>query len=147
MTLWSFDLATSRDKLKPLYLHYRSVCDHQTCLDGDIHWQAPNHKVIQNFDHATNKNLYYKSAYGSQTWQNDDFPSWDPTYNVTRPFDHMALWDRRFTFKMKFSSQTLSCHRLLVFFPLFFSVVFLNGRARVTFKFFSDCCFKHVWPG
>ena len=30
MTLSSFDLARSRDKLKPLYLHYHSASDYQT---------------------------------------------------------------------------------------------------------------------
>ena len=58
----------------------------------------------------TNKNdyyLYYKSAYGNQTWQNDDFPWWAPTYNVTLPFYHMALWETRFTYRRKFSTQTL----------------------------------------
>ena len=62
MTLWSCDLARSREKIKPLYLHYHNIYGHQTSKDGDISWQAPNHKVIQGFDHvvlqghAANKN-------------------------------------------------------------------------------------------
>ena len=53
---------------KPLYLHYHCVYCHQTWQDGDIHWQAPNHKVTQSFDHVvlqghgTNKNLYISTT-------------------------------------------------------------------------------------
>ena len=50
--------------------------------------------------------LYYKSAYGKQTWLNDDFSLWAPTYNVTGSFDHVALWDMRFTYRT-FNTQTL----------------------------------------
>ena len=57
-----------------------------------------------------------QGVYGNQIWQNDSFPWWTPTYNVAWPFDHMALWDRRFTYKSRFSTQTLkssptSCFR------------------------------------
>ena len=51
--------------------------------------------------------LYYKSAYRKQTWQNLEFAWWAPTYNNTWPFDHAALWDTRFTYLRKFSTQTL----------------------------------------
>ena len=51
--------------------------------------------------------LYYKSVYGNQTWQNDSFPWWALTYNVAWPFDHMVLWDMRFTYTRRFSTQTL----------------------------------------
>ena len=33
------------------------------------------------------------------------------------------------------------------FFSFYFSVVFLDGLLKVIFKFFSNCCFKCVWPG
>ena len=49
--------------------------------------------------------LYYKSTYGKQTWQND-FAWWAPTY-VTWPFDQVALWDTGFTYRRRFSTQTL----------------------------------------
>ena len=52
ITLWSCGLARSQDKLKPLNLHYHSVYGHQTCNNGNIPWQTPNHKVIQSFDHV-----------------------------------------------------------------------------------------------
>ena len=52
ITLWLRGLARSRDKLKPLYLHYHSSYGHQTSSDGDIPWQAPYNKVIQSFDHV-----------------------------------------------------------------------------------------------
>ena len=48
-----------------------------------------------------------QDIYGNQTWQNDSFPWWASTYNVVWPFDNMALWDTRFTYRRKFSTQTL----------------------------------------
>ena len=114
--LWLRGLAWSIDKLKSLYLHYHSVYDHQTCKDGDISWRAPNHKVIQSIDHVALQGhvtkqkplyIYYKSASGNQTWQNDDSPWWALTYNVAWPFDHAALWDKKFAYRRRLSSQTL----------------------------------------
>ena len=58
----------SLGKLKPLYLHYHGVSGHQTCYNGDIPWQGPNHKAIQGLDHVvlqrhvTNKNHYISIA-------------------------------------------------------------------------------------
>ena len=108
-------LKKSRDKLKPLYLLYHSDYGHQTCYDADITWQALNHKVIQSFDHVflqghvTNKSHYISITRVFIVTQlgNDDFPWWDPTYNVIWPFDHMSLWDKRFTHRSRFSTQTL----------------------------------------
>ena len=42
----------SHDKIKLLHISYRSVCEHQTCWNDNILWQASNHKVIQNFNHV-----------------------------------------------------------------------------------------------
>ena len=38
-------LPRSRDKLKPLYLHYHSAYWHQTGYYGDLPWVAPIHNV------------------------------------------------------------------------------------------------------
>ena len=112
---WSRGLARSRDRLKPLYLHWHNVYGHQTCSDGDIPCQTVNHKVIRNFEHVILQGHVTKKSfisllyfyYGKQTWQNDDFAWWVPTYNVTWPFDHVALWDLRFTYRRSFSMQML----------------------------------------
>ena len=43
-------------------------------------------------------------------WQpnlTDSFPWWALIYNVAWPFDHIALWDMRFTYRTRFSTQTL----------------------------------------
>ena len=158
MTLWSRDLAISRDKLKPLYLHYPIAYGHRTWLDGNLSWMAPNLKITKHSVHVvlqchvTDKNhyissttvpmatkldrmvtyferlltiksfyvlitwsckvtwqknilyIFYKSAYGKQTWQNLDFVWWAPTYNNTWTFDHAALWDTRFTYMRRFST-------------------------------------------
>ena len=37
----------SRDKQKPLYLHYHSVYSHQKWQGGDLHWGTSTHKVTQ----------------------------------------------------------------------------------------------------
>ena len=42
----------SHNKLKPLYLHYYSVYDHQTWQDGDLSWRAPTHNIIRHFGHV-----------------------------------------------------------------------------------------------
>lgn len=52
MTISSRDLATSRDKLKPLRFYCRSTYGHHTWLDGDISWGAPKRKLIWHFDHV-----------------------------------------------------------------------------------------------
>ena len=43
--LESLGLARSRDKRKPLYLHYHSDYNHQTWQVDDLHWGAPSYKV------------------------------------------------------------------------------------------------------
>ena len=68
--------------------------------------------------------LYYKSAYGKQTWQNHDFVWWAATYNNKWPFDHAALWDTRLSYMRRFSIQTLkssptSCLNSIEQFPKF----------------------------
>ena len=52
MTFWSRGLVRSRDKLKPLYLHYHSTYGHQTWQDGNLPWWAPAYKVTWFFDHV-----------------------------------------------------------------------------------------------
>ena len=67
MTLWSRDLARSRDKLKP-YLHYHSAYGHETWQDYVLSWRAPNNKVSQCPDHmilkshVTNENHYISTT-------------------------------------------------------------------------------------
>ena len=79
--------------------------------------------------------LYYKSVYGNQTWQNDSFPWWALTYNVAWPFDHMALWDTRFTYRRRFSTQTLKSSPSSCIFLFFsFSSLFLNRLAKVLLR-------------
>ena len=46
MDLSSRGISKSREKLRPLYLYYQIVYDHQTWKAGDIPWGAPNHEVI-----------------------------------------------------------------------------------------------------
>ena len=70
-----FNFVRSRDKLKPLYLHYKSTSCHQTWCEGDIPGEAPNNKVIQSFDHVILQGhvlqkpiyLYYKRLYENLT--------------------------------------------------------------------------------
>ena len=56
--------ARSHDKVKLLYLHYHSAHGYPVWKDGDLPWGAPNHEVIQRFDHVvlqghvTKKNHY-----------------------------------------------------------------------------------------
>ena len=45
MTLQSRGLARSRDKLKPLYLHYHNAYDHKTWHGGDLPRVASTHKA------------------------------------------------------------------------------------------------------
>ena len=60
MMLWSHGFANSRDKLKPLHMHYHDAYGHRTWEDRDLPWGAPTHKVKWNFDqvvlgdHVTN---------------------------------------------------------------------------------------------
>ena len=37
-----------------------------------------------------------------------------------------------------------NCHYFLLF---VYFIIFLEGLAKVIFKFFSNCCIQHVWPG
>ena len=50
MTLWSRDIAIYRDKIKPLYLHYQSALDYQTCQDGNLPSSACVYKITWPFD-------------------------------------------------------------------------------------------------
>ena len=52
MTLWSHDVAWSRERLKPLYLHYHSVYGHQIWWDGNLPLGALNHKAVQRSNHV-----------------------------------------------------------------------------------------------
>ena len=52
VTFWSVGLAWSRDKLKPLYLHYPSPSGYKTWQDGSLPWWAPAYKVTSTFDHV-----------------------------------------------------------------------------------------------
>ena len=50
-TFWSRGFAAiSRDKLKPLCLHFHSVFGHQTWQHGDLPWGAFTHKVTWPYD-------------------------------------------------------------------------------------------------
>ena len=51
MALEPRSLAKSRDKLKPLYLHYHNVYSNQTWQDGDILCGGCTHKVTRPFNH------------------------------------------------------------------------------------------------
>ena len=52
MTLWFHDVARSRERLKPLYLHYHSVYGHQIWWDGNLPLGALNHKAVQRSNHV-----------------------------------------------------------------------------------------------
>ena len=58
----------SRDKPKPLYLHYFSAYDHETWEGVDLSRRARNHKVTQRSDHVvlqnhvTNENNYISAT-------------------------------------------------------------------------------------
>ena len=43
LSLWLHDLVRSRDKLKPLYVHFHKIYDHKTQQDVDLNWVASNH--------------------------------------------------------------------------------------------------------
>ena len=49
-------LPRSPDKLEALYLHYRSVYDHQTWQDDDLSWALPTHKITRPFKHVFLRN-------------------------------------------------------------------------------------------
>ena len=51
MAIWILSLARSRDKLKPVYLHYHSNYDHQIWQGNDLPWADFTHKVAQPFVH------------------------------------------------------------------------------------------------
>ena len=96
-SLKHFNFVRSRDKLKPLYLHYKSTSCHQTWCEGDIPGEAPNNKVT--LITSSCKVTSCKSPYISTTrdsmriWQDDDLPWWVPTYKFIWPFDQVALKD------------------------------------------------------
>ena len=48
-----------------------------------------------------------------------------------------------FTFACNVKSFAIA----IIFFSSFFSAAFLGKLAKVNFKFFSNYCFKRVWPG
>ena len=50
--LQSRGFAKSFDKRKSLYVYYQSTYGYQTWQNGDILWEASNHKVILRFDHV-----------------------------------------------------------------------------------------------
>ena len=52
MTLESHDLVRSGEKLKTIYPHYQSGCDHQTLQDGNLPSLASTRKVTRAFDHV-----------------------------------------------------------------------------------------------
>ena len=60
-TVLSRGVVRSRDKLKPLYLHYHSAHGHQTWQDDSLPRWAPTYQVTSTFnhvvlrDHVTNK--------------------------------------------------------------------------------------------
>ena len=52
MTIWSYGLEKSPEKLNMLYLHYHSACNHQTWQGGDLPEVAPTDKVVWPIDHV-----------------------------------------------------------------------------------------------
>ena len=68
MTLWSRDITICYDKIKPLYLHYQSAFDYQTCQDGNLPSSACVYKITWPFDqvvlydHVTNWNCYISTT-------------------------------------------------------------------------------------
>ena len=48
----SCGLERSRDKLKPLYLHYHKAYDHQTWIVGDLTCEASIQIVTSSFNHV-----------------------------------------------------------------------------------------------
>ena len=52
MALWSWGFARSHDKVKPLYLQYRSAYGHQIWEVGNLPWGTPTLKVTWSFNHA-----------------------------------------------------------------------------------------------
>ena len=63
---------------------------------------------------------------------------------------HVTLWDMRFQYRRRFSMEVrLRVTQKLLQLPLFssfFSAALLERLAKVIFKFFSNCYFKHKWP-
>ena len=51
-TQWQRSLARSRDKLKPLYLHYYSPYSHQTWQGDDISCGVPTQEVTWSFNYV-----------------------------------------------------------------------------------------------
>ena len=52
MKLWSHSLASIRDKLKSLHIHYHGAYGHKTWEDDDLLWGTSIHDFTWCFDHA-----------------------------------------------------------------------------------------------
>ena len=67
MTLWSHGLARSRDRLKPLNLHYHSIYYHQTRQGGYLLWRVSSHKAIWFLSHVQDYVKYWKCFISTTT--------------------------------------------------------------------------------
>ena len=90
MTLWSFGLSRSRNKLK--HLHHHDVYGHRPWHDGE--WLLPikprDHKISWSckITWQTKKIIY---PYGYRTWQGGDIHWRTSIHKVTSPFGHVFL--------------------------------------------------------
>ena len=92
MTLWSRNLARSRNKVKT-YFRYQSTYGHQTWYDGSLPRGVSTHKVIWCFHH-----FVFESAYNDKTWQNFNLPWLAPTHKVNNP---LITWSCKIAWQIK----------------------------------------------
>ena len=103
MTSWSWGLARSHDKLKPLYLHYHSIHGLYTWQDNHLPWEASINSQCrtQSFFWAywTKLKGIKKGTEGPPSWcgvlSEKMLHFWVPTLaklRVSYPHDHLIRW-------------------------------------------------------
>ena len=80
---WSYSLARSSDKLKPLYLHFLNTYGHQTWWFGDLSWGAPIQLVLWPFNHVVLLYHVPKQKHLPQYLWPTNFAGW---WNATKSF-------------------------------------------------------------
>ena len=106
-------LARSRDKLKPLYIHYQSGNGYQTWQNGDLPWRAHTHKVTQALgqrvlqDHVTNyKNCISTTTVPVATKHGRILTYFEKLLPIEL-HDPLITWSCRVTWQTKFNISSL----------------------------------------
>ena len=107
MTLWSCDLARSRDKPKSVYLHEHSAYGHETSQGGDLFWRALNDKVIQNFY----GHLFLQSTFGRLLLDTDK-RCWEIVKEQSTKAAVCVCFTKQVFLKISQNSQENTCVRV-----------------------------------